>query len=214
MEANPRFSFKPKKDGSPSYFQPFRGNENSLQSFSKHGYIIIIPTSVSSVNGKSISGTNVRDVLGGNKYSDEQKRKFFKHVFGWFDVSLYELLADKFSEGVASASSAAGPVTENVMLKLKEMIKNALYTHMEELVIPQGTDPSITAQTDVSTTQDTQQAKIDAQKEKEVANRELDVKKKELDYKKKDVEKMRKTDIPSMTKKVQDLNKSISGGGL
>ena len=35
---DPRFEFKPKKDGSPSYLQPY--NQKNLQPITKHGYVI------------------------------------------------------------------------------------------------------------------------------------------------------------------------------
>lgn len=49
MAADPRFTFQPLRDGTPSYFQPFQGNERNLQPFTNaknadgtragHGYI-------------------------------------------------------------------------------------------------------------------------------------------------------------------------------
>lgn len=56
-----RFSFAPKKDGSPAYFQPY--DQNSRAPMSKHGYIYIVPKIDFSIAGRSIdSASKIRQM--------------------------------------------------------------------------------------------------------------------------------------------------------
>lgn len=56
-----RFSFAPKKDGSPAYFQPY--SANSSDPMSKHAYIYIVPKIDFSIAGKSIdSASKIRQM--------------------------------------------------------------------------------------------------------------------------------------------------------
>jgi hypothetical protein len=61
MEDDPRFSFKPKKDGSPSYLQKWPGS-GKAETMDKHGYVIAAPTVQFKVLGRSAtSATAIRD---------------------------------------------------------------------------------------------------------------------------------------------------------
>ena len=80
--------------GSLLYYQPYKGNEHSLRPFEEHAYIVILDDT--KIQGHSVSTTNIRNVLGSKKYNDNQKKKFFRWVFGWFDVGLYQLMVYKF----------------------------------------------------------------------------------------------------------------------
>ena len=55
-----------------------------LRPFNEHAYIMVLDDS--RINGKPVSTTNIRDVLGSSRYNDKQKKKFFTWVFGWFDI--------------------------------------------------------------------------------------------------------------------------------
>ena len=44
MSEDPRFSFKTKKDGSPSYFQPMPNDASDMVPLKQHGYIMTVPT--------------------------------------------------------------------------------------------------------------------------------------------------------------------------
>jgi len=46
-----RFNFAPKKDGSPSYLQPFPKNKKSIKPMTQHGYVVVTPTVNFKVNG-------------------------------------------------------------------------------------------------------------------------------------------------------------------
>lgn len=61
MEEDPRFSFKPKKDGSPSYLQKWPGS-GKAETMDKHGYVIAAPTVQFDLLGKkATSATAIRD---------------------------------------------------------------------------------------------------------------------------------------------------------
>lgn len=81
-------------DGKLNYFQPYKGNEHNMRPLSEHGYILIIDDT--RIEGKPVSTANIRQVLGSQSYGDNQKKKFFRFVFGWFDVGLYTLVTSKF----------------------------------------------------------------------------------------------------------------------
>jgi hypothetical protein len=65
-----RFNFNPKKDGSPSYFQPFNGK--NLQSFNKHGYIYVTPKLNFKILGQTVdSASKIRSMYA---QGDDQAR--------------------------------------------------------------------------------------------------------------------------------------------
>ena len=80
--------------GKLNYFQPYRGNENSMKPFSKHGYVMVIDDS--KINGQPISTANIRKIFGSSQYTEKVKKRFFRYIFGWFDVGLYTLISSKF----------------------------------------------------------------------------------------------------------------------
>lgn len=95
------------------YFKTFTGDTSKLEPLSKHGYVLIIPEAASMVDGKILSGTAVRQMLGSDKYTDEQKQKFFRYIFGWYDIALFKDLTQKFKYN---------KINENILFKLKRII--------------------------------------------------------------------------------------------
>jgi len=98
-----RFSFKPKKDGSPSYFQPLGDVQNvtqekimQLDSFDKHGYIVVAPTTNFNVLGRPVkSASEVRNVY---KNSDpEQRKQIITDLYGKFDPKIYDIFNSKLN---------------------------------------------------------------------------------------------------------------------
>lgn len=121
MKEDPRFSMKPKKDGNPSYFQSYKKNQNNLEGFDKHGYLIVAPNVSLDIPGYGeMSGTAVRTALGNTKKPDQYKI-LFKQIFGWYDSKIANMLQQKFSEDI---------VKENIKtlqtLIIEYIIKNNL----------------------------------------------------------------------------------------
>ncbi len=95
------------------YFKSFNGNTSQLDPLSKSGYVLIIPEIETMVDGKTLSGTAVRQMLGSDKYTDEQKEKFFRYIFGWYDIALYQDLTQKFKYN---------KMNESIVSKLKRIV--------------------------------------------------------------------------------------------
>jgi hypothetical protein len=86
-----------KADGSPAYYQSYEKNKNNLKPYGEHGYFIVAPHVSIKVLGKEVSGTRIRELLGSPKFSDEQRKKAFKELFGWYDEKIYDYLTKKFA---------------------------------------------------------------------------------------------------------------------
>ena len=88
-----RFKFGLKKDGNPTYYQPFKNVNDSL-TFDKHGYIVTAPTTVFKVLGRPITGaTAIRDLW---RSSDETaKKQIITDLYGKFTPELYKLFLTK-----------------------------------------------------------------------------------------------------------------------
>lgn len=92
MAENPRFRVGTKKNGEPSYFQYYEGNEGNLQSYTKHGYLVVAPHVDIQIPGfGEMSGTTLRQVLA---TADE---KTFEDVMGFYDEMIHRMLRTKFS---------------------------------------------------------------------------------------------------------------------
>lgn len=73
-----RFSFEPKKDGSPSYFQPYTGKD--LEPFSQHGYIYITPKLDFKILGKTVDSASKIRMMYANA-DDEQRQKIARDLY-------------------------------------------------------------------------------------------------------------------------------------
>lgn len=122
MTEDPRFSFKPKKDGSPGYLQPFPKNEKDLKPFGDPerptGYVVVTPTFQFKVLGQPMqSASELRKQF---VESDNEKQKaIVKDLFGKYDASVHKLMDEKI-KGMASQ-----PVT------LKAIRKKALAEQLD-----------------------------------------------------------------------------------
>jgi hypothetical protein len=97
MADDPRFAMKPKKDGSAGYFKAYEENEDNLQGFDRHGYLIVAPHVSHDIPGiGEMSGTNVRKALSSN-VSEEEYKDMFISIFGWYDKKIADMLKRKFS---------------------------------------------------------------------------------------------------------------------
>lgn len=102
MKEDPRFAMTPKKDGSPSYFKPYKGNEKKLEGFDRHGYLIVSPHDPKEGETYEIpgfgrlNGTNVRLALSSTE-DPETRKKLFTSIFGWYDPKIDKMLKQKFS---------------------------------------------------------------------------------------------------------------------
>ena len=199
------------KMGQPSYFQPYKGNENNLQSIVQHGYIAVTPTFA--IDGKKISGTTVREGLGSPKYTEPQKKKFFQWVFGWFDVALFDLLVSKFTESEQNKPSSEKKTVNEAHIRLKEILKGMI----RELMFPEPAGADLDSKKDTKGVE--QQSLEDdpelERKSRELARQQLDTVKKKRQfqdtqrkYRMKGVEQD-KRDLKSTDAEINNLRKKI-----
>lgn len=164
-----------KKDGSPAYLQPYQKNKNNLKTFDQHSYVFVISTqnSTAYVNGRPITGTAIRESLGSPKYTENQKKKFFQNVFGWFDIALFDLMVDKFSK--------SNTLNESKFKRLIKAIINELFfpepggeVDKNDLKSMQGKEDSEEKETEEDPEMD--------RKSRELARKQLDVAKKKREF--------------------------------
>ena len=101
MAEDPRFAFKPKKDGSPSYFQP--ATDGNLETMDKHGYIITVPTFKFDVLGEPMkSATEFRSSFA--KADEQTKKQMIQDLFGNYSDKAYNLMSTKITETQGSSN--------------------------------------------------------------------------------------------------------------
>ena len=92
-----------KKDGSPSYFQPWPGDFKEAQTADKHGYVIVEPErpKVIKIGGNQVDvshGTPVRALWNEIKNKPELRKEFITQMYGQYHAELEPIL-DKIAEG-------------------------------------------------------------------------------------------------------------------
>lgn len=221
-------------DGKLNYFQPYKGNESSMKPFKEHGYVMIIDDS--KIEDKPISTSNIRQVFGSPLYTEDGKKKFFRFVFGWFDVGLYTLISTKF-KSAHQVSSNEEPSSETLPSQksvvpsaiFKENITNLVHEILREIMdedysstMSSTSDNSNDGSSmDMVTSLDKQpslaQQRSDQAKKKQglvklkgQTERDLKGLNTDLDWKKSDILRKRKDEIPSKKKELNAINKQIA----
>jgi len=124
MEEDPRFSFKPKKDGSPSYFQPMPKDAAAMQGFSTHGYIATVPTLDFTVLDKPMrSATELRQNFA--NADDETQKQMITDLYGAYDENIHNIMRNKIKEHVDKYAQYI-VAAESVFADL-----NTLYEHKQ-----------------------------------------------------------------------------------
>jgi len=94
MAEDPRFQFKPKKDGTPGYFQPYGSN---MEPLSKHGYIITTPTFDFTVLGEPMrSATELRKNFA--NADTQTQAKMIKDLYGSYDKNIHKIIAANITQ--------------------------------------------------------------------------------------------------------------------
>ncbi len=168
---------------SNGYFIQFKTVLPTMETLNKHAYVLVIPEPILNVNNK-VNPDMIRRAFGSTKISEEQKQSFFKQVFGWFDISLFNLIKKKFAE----ASTVKERVNESNMMVLKRTLKPFIRELLGQLSQPQGQIPSDPTTLPSMSPSDAAKA---ARLKKDNDRKQLKDKEKELDYlkKKDDVDK-------------------------
>ena len=108
MAEDPRFSFKPRKDGQPSYYQPA---SKDMQGFDKHGYIVTVPTLQFNVLGKPMrSASEFRANFA--QADSETQRAMITDLFGQYDPKIHNTMAQKIVEQLVRADEILDKLIE------------------------------------------------------------------------------------------------------
>jgi len=85
-----RFTFAPKKDGSPGYLQPLPENQKGMKPMTKHGYVVVTPTVNFRVKGVDAnSASQIRKLyLDGN---DADRNQIITDLYGAPDPELRDI---------------------------------------------------------------------------------------------------------------------------
>ena len=108
MAEDPRFSFKPRKDGQPSYYQPA---SKDMQGFDKHGYIVTVPTLQFNVLGKPMrSASEFRANFAGA--DSETQKAMITDLFGRYNPKTHNTMAQKIVEQLIRADEILDKLIE------------------------------------------------------------------------------------------------------
>jgi len=108
MAEDPRFSFKPRKDGQPSYYQPA---QKEMAGFDKHAYIVTIPTLQFNVLGEPMrSATEFRANFA--RADDEKQKSMITDLFGRYDPNVHKTMAQKIVEQLQRADEILDKLIE------------------------------------------------------------------------------------------------------
>jgi hypothetical protein len=94
MQDNPRFDFKPKKDGSAGFLQPYAANAAKLQSVNTHAYVITLPTFEFVVAGVLMtSATQLRNRFAMSDYAGQ--KQIITDLYGAHNENIHDLMCGK-----------------------------------------------------------------------------------------------------------------------
>lgn len=97
MNEDPRFQFRPKKDGSPGYLQPYEKHKGNLQGQAKHAYVTTIPTFEFKVMGKPMMGaTQLRALFPTLSHSEQAE--LIKDLYGSYDSDIHEIMSNGITQ--------------------------------------------------------------------------------------------------------------------
>ena len=96
MEDDPRFSFKPKRDGSPSYLQKINTTNNENLPMSERGYVYTSPTIG---EDEAASASQFRVALK-NAPDMQSAKSIFTKTFGEFNQEVFDLVYDRIAEDI------------------------------------------------------------------------------------------------------------------
>ncbi len=97
------------------YFKNFdKTNDKNRKGYKDEGYYIVAPEMQLSVNGKNISGTQLRATFGSDKLTPKQKLEIFKQVYPKFDKEIFQKIVSttKKSEKAKAEKEKKGKVDE------------------------------------------------------------------------------------------------------
>jgi len=193
-----------------SYFQPY--NENPRPA-SEHAYLINLNDGM--LNGKRFSTHNIKEGMGSNRFTEPQKKKFFQHIFGWYDPGLYELLKEKFRYAFQSDTPPSAPnsIKEEIVKEIRNILLELGYAPSS--ATPQTDDDPDSAmdqatKTDAQKSADQAAQRADLVKQKQQSERDLKSLETDLKWKNNSILSLRKDQLPQKRKELDTLNQQIN----
>jgi len=105
-----------------TYFKPYPGNVNKLNSLDKNGYVYVAPHISLNVPGYGeMSGTQIRTALGDPTKTKTQKKKLFNDIFGWYSDKLADIIFNKLTMKEDKLPGGAGDSIDPATLDPKEL---------------------------------------------------------------------------------------------
>ena len=108
MAEDPRFSFKPRKDGQQSYYQPA---SKDMQSLDTHGYIVTVPTLQFNVLGKPMSSAS-EFRANFARADNETQKAMITDLFGRYDPKTHSTMSQKIMEQLVRADAILDQLIE------------------------------------------------------------------------------------------------------
>lgn len=94
MQDNPRFDFKPKKDGSAGYLQSYTKKIRNLKTSDKHAYVITLPTFEFVVAGVMMSSaTQLRNRFARSDHAVQ--KQIITDLYGEYSTNIHDLMCEK-----------------------------------------------------------------------------------------------------------------------
>lgn len=128
--------------GTGKYFQPY-DPQSSNAGFGEKGYVMIAPEMQLQLDGKNISGTQVRALLGNPKISDEMKKEIFTKIYGKFDPEIFKKIVNTTTdseEALKLTQQHGGKAEPKPSVKKKQVVKKP--TTKPKAAVKPPTDPS------------------------------------------------------------------------
>lgn len=215
-----KYAFSALQDPSGK-FVPFQGLSFRMEPMNSKTYILTIPDEVLYVN-KHITSDTIRKAFGSKNLSEEKKKSFFKQIFGWYDISLFDLIKKKFAEAgtVKERMNENHKIlTEKDLLNFEESsiirrtLKAFIKETLDELATPQSIQQNITTDVDqqaaaLSPADAAKQARL----KKDLARKKLKDLQMQLDLRKKKKDNDRKQgdlDTKNLDTQVKALKREI-----
>jgi len=129
-----RFNFRPKKDGSASYMQPFPEDGKDLKNMTQHAYVAVTPTVNFRVQGADAnSASQIRKkYIAGNNADREQ---IIADLYGDMDAGIKDIFDRKLGTGkaVQTVSESHTRISQKIN-HLKEMIAQLKQKEPEDYI--------------------------------------------------------------------------------
>jgi hypothetical protein len=102
------------------YFTPY-DSPGEKQPYADKGYFMVAPEMQLTINGKNISGTQLRAVMGDPDITDRAKQEIFTKVYGKFDKKIYDMIVKttEQSEEARKLTDTHGKSAEKPKIKSK-----------------------------------------------------------------------------------------------